>query len=211
MVQPPHSEDLPGFHKAILDAVPDPVFVFDHDVRIVACNAAALTLLGDNPSGVFHRRGGDALHCIHSTETAKGCGGAPACKDCVIRNSVAQAYEGAETSRRVQKMRLVRGAEPLEVHVLVTTAPIDFDGRRLALLVLEDVTELVSLRKIIPICAGCRKVRDDKQYWQSVELYFKRKLDINFSHGLCPDCVVRLYPDLPAATGDSTGHKVLEE
>jgi hypothetical protein len=80
--------------------------------------------------------------------------------------------------------------------MLVTTAPLQFAATRLALLMFEDVSELIALRGILPICSSCRKVRDDQQYWHRVETFFHAKLDIDFSHGLCPDCVQRLYPDL---------------
>jgi hypothetical protein len=54
--------------------------------------------------------------------------------------------------------------------------------------VIEDINEIVELKKIIPICAKCKKVRSDKDYWIMVESYFSQHLDIDFSHGLCPDC-----------------------
>jgi hypothetical protein len=60
--------------------------------------------------------------------------------------------------------------------------------------VLEDINDLVHLRKILPICASCKKIRDDKEYWSDVEAYFKKQLDVDFSHGICPDCFRTLYP-----------------
>jgi len=179
--------------------MPNAVFVVDDDVRIVECNAAALKLADTTE---IHQRGGEVLHCLRSTETPSGCGSSPACRECVIRNSVAQAFEGGGAQRRTHRMWLVRGDQKIETYVLVTSAPIDFGGRRLALLVLEDITELIALRGILPICAGCRKIRDDQNYWHNVESYFKRQLDIDFSHGLCPDCIQKMFPGLagpPAA------------
>ncbi len=54
--------------------------------------------------------------------------------------------------------------------------------------------EIKTLRGIIPICASCKKVRDDKGYWQQVESYISQNSDALFSHSLCPDCFVKLYP-----------------
>lgn len=62
--------------------------------------------------------------------------------------------------------------------------------------------EIKTLRGIVPICAGCKKVRDDKGYWEQVEVYVQERTDAQFSHGLCPDCVKRLYPDLGDAGTD---------
>ena len=61
--------------------------------------------------------------------------------------------------------------------------------RTLALLMIEDVTELLSLRALIPICMMCKKIRDDEQYWHEVEEYFHDQIGVDFSHGLCPACV----------------------
>jgi DNA-binding response OmpR family regulator len=51
------------------------------------------------------------------------------------------------------------------------------------------------LRGIIPICANCKKIRDDKGYWNQVEVYIRDHSDAEFSHGICPECVQTLYPD----------------
>jgi AmiR/NasT family two-component response regulator len=51
------------------------------------------------------------------------------------------------------------------------------------------------LSGLLPICASCKKIRDDGGYWQQVEVYIRDHADVEFSHGLCPDCAHRLYPD----------------
>ena len=60
----------------------------------------------------------------------------------------------------------------------------------------EALAQIKSLRGLLPICASCKKIRDDKGYWQSVEGYISAHSDAQFSHGLCPDCVRKLYPDI---------------
>jgi two-component system, response regulator PdtaR len=52
-----------------------------------------------------------------------------------------------------------------------------------------------ALKGLLPICASCKKIRDDKGYWEGVETYIKKHADVEFSHGLCPDCISRLYPE----------------
>ena len=184
------------YFKAILDAIPSPVFVVDDDVRIIEFNEAAAPLLGQNPTVALNVRGGEALHCLHSSDSEQGCGRGPFCGDCVIRNSVTHTFGGRKISRRTTRMDLVRGSVTHEVYVLVTTSPFTFGDKTYALLILEDVSELMDLRKVIPICANCKRVRDDREFWDHVENYFKRQLDIDFSHGICPECVKKLYPDL---------------
>ena len=53
-----------------------------------------------------------------------------------------------------------------------------------------------TLRGLIPICASCKKVRDDQGYWSSVEAYVEERSEADFTHSLCPQCAKRLYPDL---------------
>jgi hypothetical protein len=53
-----------------------------------------------------------------------------------------------------------------------------------------------TLSGYLPICASCKKIRDDKGYWNQVEAYISEHSEIEFSHGLCPDCAKKLYPDL---------------
>jgi hypothetical protein len=54
------------------------------------------------------------------------------------------------------------------------------------------------LRGLVPICASCKNVRDDKGYWQAVEGYIAEHSEAKFSHGICPDCMNKLYPQFAA-------------
>ncbi len=56
--------------------------------------------------------------------------------------------------------------------------------------------EIKILRGIIPICSSCMKVRNDKGYWEQVETYIENHSDVDFSHGICPDCLKKQYPDI---------------
>lgn len=56
--------------------------------------------------------------------------------------------------------------------------------------------EVKVLKGFLPICASCKKIRDDNGYWRQIEAYIKEHSEAEFSHGLCPDCVKKLYPDL---------------
>lgn len=58
--------------------------------------------------------------------------------------------------------------------------------------------ELQELRGLLPICASCKKVRDDEGYWSQIESYVQAHSAATFTHGICPDCVTRMYPDLPS-------------
>ena len=54
--------------------------------------------------------------------------------------------------------------------------------------------QVKTLSGLIPICASCKKIRDDKGYWQQIESYIHAHSDAEFSHGICPGCAKALYP-----------------
>lgn len=58
----------------------------------------------------------------------------------------------------------------------------------------EALSEIKELRGYIPICAGCKKIRDDKGYWEQVETYLKAHTRAEFTHGICGDCASKAYP-----------------
>ncbi|MDA8406645.1 MAG: response regulator [Deltaproteobacteria bacterium] len=53
-----------------------------------------------------------------------------------------------------------------------------------------------TLSGFLPICASCKKIRDDQGYWQQIESYIRDHSDAEFTHSICPECAKRLYPDL---------------
>ena len=56
--------------------------------------------------------------------------------------------------------------------------------------------EIKILRGIITICSFCKKIRDDKGYWEAIEIYISKHSETQFSHGLCPECSRKYYSDL---------------
>jgi hypothetical protein len=59
--------------------------------------------------------------------------------------------------------------------------------------------EVKTLSGLLPVCCACKKIRDDQGYWSEVEQYFCDRLDLQLTHGFCPDCLARLYPELHPA------------
>lgn len=65
-----------------------------------------------------------------------------------------------------------------------------------------------TLRGLLPMCAGCKKIRDDEGYWSQIESYLQQHSEAEFSHGLCPDCARELYGEYYEETepsGDDAG------
>ncbi|MBN1662522.1 MAG: PAS domain S-box protein [Deltaproteobacteria bacterium] len=72
---------------------------------------------------------------------------------------------------------------------------IEADREKLIKKLQDALDKIKVLRGIIPICASCKKIRDDKGYWNQIERYIKEHSDADFSHSICPDCAKKLYPD----------------
>lgn len=56
------------------------------------------------------------------------------------------------------------------------------------------MSKVKALSGLIPICASCKRIRDDKGYWNQLEEYILKHSDTEFTHGVCPECIKRLYP-----------------
>ena len=87
---------------------------------------------------------------------------------------------------------------PMEVRAKMFS----YRGEEIRVAALRDLTdvraaeeEIDTLRSILPICAFCKKIRDDQGYWRQVEEYFKRHSRTDFTHGVCNDCMATHYPD----------------
>lgn len=58
------------------------------------------------------------------------------------------------------------------------------------------LSEVKALSGLLPICASCKKIRDDRGYWNQIESYISHHSEAQFSHGICPECAKKLYPDI---------------
>lgn len=86
------------------------------------------------------------------------------------------------------------------VEHLRTVARLEVSERTQAKLIADLRAALGAVKQLtglLPICANCKKVRDDFGYWNSVEHYISEHTDAKFSHGICPDCFPKLFPGIP--------------
>jgi AmiR/NasT family two-component response regulator len=88
-------------------------------------------------------------------------------------------------------------ARELERAIIIAMARFDdlMKLRRLNEELQAALAKVKMLSGLLPICASCKKIRDDKGYWQQVEVYIQAHSEAEFTHGFCPDCLAKLYPD----------------
>jgi signal transduction histidine kinase len=135
--------------RTILNAIPIPAFVVDHNVQILDMNSAAAQLCDRKHEVVYKCRGCEVFHCLHSTGATEGCGKASFCRDCVIRGSVTRCLEGQAVNRALMSMEFLPETGRKMRELLITTSPITAGRERLALLVVEDITAHDELEKAL--------------------------------------------------------------
>ncbi len=128
-----------------------------------------------------------------------------------------EEMERAKAEQRNYFLFTHRLADGTVREVEVFSGPISVGGRQLLCSLIHDISDrkaeerekealieelqialskVRTLQGLIPICSSCHKIRDDDGYWNRIEVYLKDHSDAEVTHGLCPECVVRLYPDL---------------
>jgi PAS domain S-box-containing protein len=68
----------------------------------------------------------------------------------------------------------------------------------------KSLSEVKTLRGFLPICSHCKNIRDDKGYWNQIESYIHKHSEAEFSHGICPECAKKYYPDMDIFSEDET-------
>ncbi len=80
-----------------------------------------------------------------------------------------------DVGRRMMEMRDALSAKVAELH--------------------KALDQIKTLRGIVPICANCKKIRNDRGYWEQVEVYVRNHSEADFSHSICPECMQKIYPE----------------
>jgi PAS domain S-box-containing protein len=135
------------------------------------------------------------------------------------RDEISDIRDVIQSGRRVERIETVRlRRDGTGIDVSITVSPIknSDDNIQGASIVLRDITErkrqekerlrlieeltealkrVKTLNGLLPICASCKKIRNDGGYWEQVETYIRSRSNAEFTHGICPDCVRALYPE----------------
>ena len=99
---------------------------------------------------------------------------------------------------RLRLSALARSKAELEVEVAQRTRDLRARNAELS----EALRSVKQLSGLLPICASCKKIRDDKGYWNQLEQYISERTEAGFSHGICPDCAQALFPSRGAREQD---------
>jgi len=183
--------------KEILDALHASIVVIGSNFRIVETNRAARDLGGRNREEVIGRKCHEVLHASE--------------KPCADEGAACPLQTVMATGRSVRYVHQHRTGAGKVRWEEICAAPIkDERGRPIYMVEeLNDISEVLqtkeivqqlasevhTLRGILPLCAKCKSVRNDDGYWETVEVYISQHSEAEITHGICPDCAKKLYPE----------------
>ena len=182
--------------EAIIAAIGDGLSIQDRNLIVTYQNAKHISFFGDHRGETCYQ----AYMCtespcdpcpvltsfkdgqIHSAEMEKKVNGSTSYFEITtspLRNAKGDIIAGIEVVRNVDERKRM-----------------EQERERLIKDLQEALANIKTLSGLIPICASCKKVRDDEGYWNQIESYIKDRSNAKFSHGICPDCAKKLYPEL---------------
>jgi transcriptional regulator with PAS, ATPase and Fis domain len=136
-----------GFLKSLFESIPCGVLIIDGDRRILAVNNVLEQTFGISGAEIIDQRGGEALKCVNAFKNPKGCGFAEECVSCRVRSTALEALSGNQIHRKKATFQLLVDGKTRNLQLLISAAPFDHEGKRLAVIILEDMTELTTLRR----------------------------------------------------------------
>jgi CheY-like chemotaxis protein len=94
---------------------------------------------------------------------------------------------------------IVKPVEDRDLHITIEMAlykhKMEMERERLIKELKDALAHIKTLKGLLPMCAWCKKVRDDKGYWDQVEVYIEKHTDATFSHGICPECLKKVQEE----------------
>jgi len=169
----------------ILNSINTPIVLINRDYVVVEANRAASAQLRHAVGEVV------GSYCFSATHGFD--------EPCWNHEGVScPLREVFETGRPAVALHKHEVAGRVVVEELLAT-PLDEEGEEINYVVEEfrDITKLLELREgFLPICASCKKIRDEVGGWHDIEAYIRDHTGADFSHSVCPECCRRLYPEL---------------
>ncbi len=185
-------------YRSLVESTDASIYLVDRNYRYLYMNYSYMRRLGFSGSE-YLGRGYSEYHSAEATSD--------------FMEKIAGVFETGESFRHEHLSRrdnryFLRTLSPVKeasgkvMAVTVVSKEIT-DQKRAEMLLREErdklqeaIAKIKQLSGMLPICASCKKIRDDKGYWTRIESYIKDHSEAEFSHSLCPDCAQKLYSEL---------------
>lgn len=178
-----------SFADALFEYNPATTVVVDAEGRVMRCNAAKRNTRDRQPRpGDIMYRDYAAGHAIDMHQELMAC----------MRRGLTRNYPQMVYGDKIIRITI----SPFPGGALIISQDItdqfraERDREKLIRELRRALDEVQALRELLPICASCKKIRDDKGYWSTIEDYFSHRSGIDFSHTMCPECMQHLYPEI---------------
>ncbi len=184
--------------RTMFNSVNDSIAILNLDGKFIEVNKSICRNLGYSREELLRMSPRD----IDTTEAAKNV-------SANIRNIMQKGEHQFESEQITKDGRMIS--------VDISARAIDFEGQKAIIAVCRDITErkkaeeereklinelkdalakVKTLSGMLPICASCKKIRDDKGYWNQIEVYIRDHSQADFTHGLCPECAKKAYEEM---------------
>ena len=184
-----------------LDVAGAILLIIDTSHIVTLVNRRGAGILGCSEDEVVGKNWFDNFVPVEARDSLKECfsgiiTGDTGLYDC-LENSV--LTRDGETKVISWTHTLLRDDEGVACAVLASGVDIterkkrEEENQRLIAELKDALSNIKILKGLLPICASCKKIRDDKGYWKKLEIYIQEHSEADFSHGICPDCAKRFY------------------
>jgi PAS domain S-box-containing protein len=186
--------------QMVLDASTDPIFNILEDGTYRYVNLAFSSAFGKRPEEVIGQRIWDLFDAAEAEKRMTVVRKAFATGETIVFDVRVPTPAGDRhfiTSVKPQQDGQGRVASVICISKEITERKrVEVEREQLIQDLKEALAKVRTLSGLLPICAHCKKIRDDHGYWTRIESYISAHSQAEFSHGICPDCVERTFPDL---------------
>jgi len=186
--------------KTVLDASTDPIFNILEDGTYRYVNAAFSGPFGRTPEQVIGRRIWDLFEPGEAEKRMSVVRRAFSTRETIVFEVRVPTEAGDR--HYITSVRPIAGPDGTISSVVCISKEItdrkrvELERERLIAELQEALAKVRTLSGLLPICAHCNKIRDDRGHWTRVESYVSAHSQAKFSHGICPDCLRREYPEV---------------
>ncbi len=191
-------KELDARFKALMDVSPDPIAIYDNKGNTTYINSAFQRTYGFTPDEVM----GKKIKFVPEDEADKTLdawqrtiNGEKLYVETRRFTKTGECLD-IQMSTAIVKDTMGNHLESIVIHRNITPLKKATQEKEMLISELKEaLANLKTLSGLLPICAKCKKIRDDKGYWNNLEKYIEQHSDVMFTHGMCQDCEKELYGD----------------
>jgi PAS domain S-box-containing protein len=188
--------------RSVAQSAKDAIITADKGGKITFCNAAAYKMFGHREGELIGQSVSILMPQRFKAAHEKGMAKVVATGKSRLINETIELFgitkAGSDFPVELSLSTWISGDDPFYTGIIRDISERkQHEKERDALIdnLKKSLTKVRKLSGLLPICASCKKIRDDKGYWNQIEAYIRDHSEAEFSHGICPECSEKLYPE----------------